>query len=76
MKLETIQCLAPGELRRLMGELIAKQGSQNRAAREMGISHSMFHQVLTGGANPGRKFLDYFGLEMRRVIVKKQVISS
>lgn len=72
MKFETIECLAPGELLRMIGELIAKCGSQNRAAKEMGISQSMLTQVRHGYASPGRKFLDYFGLEARRVIVRKK----
>ncbi|WP_442577843.1 hypothetical protein ACSBOB_20060 [Mesorhizobium sp. ASY16-5R] len=78
MKFETIECLAPGELRRMLGKLIgtATCGRGNRGgiaevARNMGMDHSTLSNVLAGRKNPGRKFLAYFGLEARQVIVRK-----
>lgn len=75
MKLETIQVLAPGELRRMVAALIGKHGSATAAAIEMNVQRSALHNYLAGRRHPARKILNYFGLEARRVIVRKAPIS-
>lgn len=46
-------------------------GGQYAAAKTIGVSHSALGQVMNGHANPGRKILDYFGLETRVIYVAK-----
>ena len=55
-----------------MGVLVKKYGSKNKAAREMGISHSMFGQVMNRVAKPGHKTLRFLGLEELRVYVPSE----
>lgn len=71
MKTEMIEVLKAGEVRRMVGELAQKETTQNETALKIGVSQQLVNKALREYGNPGHKILDYFGLEMRRVIVRK-----
>jgi hypothetical protein len=66
-----IECITPGELRRAVAALVAKLGGQGKAAAEIGVAQATLSQFLGGYDSMTRKALSYFGLEQRKVYVKK-----
>ncbi len=75
MKTETIKHVPDTEIREMVQALIEKAGSVNKAASEIGESRTMLSQFVNGYDNPGRKMLDYFGLE-KKVVYQPKVLNE
>jgi biotin operon repressor len=59
------------ELREMIEKEVERAGSQNRLAKEWGMSRSYLCEVLKGSKEPGKKILDSLGIKRVTVYEKK-----
>lgn len=71
MKFENVKCVAEGEVLKALDQLVAESDSQSDAAKKIGVYPNHLSAVRSGAAGPGRKILEFLGLQERRVIVAK-----
>lgn len=71
MKTETINIVPREEVNKAIEAVVADKGTMGAAGKEIGVTHSMLYYVLRGYSKPGRKILDFFGLEAHTVFVRK-----
>lgn len=72
MKFENVRSLADGELLAAIDQLVADILSQTEAAKKIEVPQSHLSAVRNGAVGAGTKIVEYFGLEERRVLVKKK----
>lgn len=71
MKTETVKIIPVEEVRKALQSEIGERGFIVDMARKLDAAPASLSGFLSGLSNPGRKVLDYFGLEKRQVLVRK-----
>lgn len=70
MKTETQQHVPLREIQRELANIVADEGGTSKAARKLGISHSMVSYILSGKSKPRGKVLPFFGLKAVTIYVR------
>jgi predicted transcriptional regulator len=69
MKTETLTHVPIIEIKRAVANIIAEEGGQAGAGKELGVSRSYISYVLSGKVSPSGKLLSRFGLRKLTVYV-------